>query len=205
MAASEIITKPLAAVRQAASQGHKKHAYQLARAITESHPEETSGWLWRGITAETQEERLLCLSRSLKLSPHDERAQRAMVDALRRQLSVDAFLAYDGETDHLYYTQTADDLPLVVAKRRSVPQPYPPPDPTPLQPALRRLRWAALGLLPAGLGAVLLAPLAMVSIWHASRQSLSSTDQKRARVFLLLSGLIWMAGLVLATLFLLHL
>ena len=194
----------LAAIRRAARRGERAHGYRLAASLTEGDPENLRAWLWRARLAPARAERLRCLSLVLERRPDHPGARRDLYEALWAELEADPFLDYDGETDHLYRVRTGDDTPVTVPKQRRPPEPFPPPAPGPLRPAWRWLRLALVGLLPAGLGAVLLAPVAAVAALRAGRRALSARDKKARRIALLLASLIWLAGLALAFLFFLH-
>lgn len=70
-------------------------------------------------------------------------------------------LRYEGEDDRSYFVSDAGGTRLTVPKNRSVPKPF--IDQQPLTPAIRLLGWAFVGLAPAGLGTLVLAPLA--ALW----------------------------------------
>ena len=70
---------------------------------------------------------------------------------------------YEGENDESYQVSDTGGIRFTVPKNRSVPQPpINPPSPL-LNPAFQLLVLAFLGLAPAGLGAIVLAPLA--ALW----------------------------------------
>ncbi|MFW6136388.1 MAG: hypothetical protein ACOC7N_06165, partial [Chloroflexota bacterium] len=161
--------------------------------------------LRRASAATAREDRLVALSQALALDPHHEAARRAMHEALERHLTDDAFLTYVGETDATYRVETPDGLRIVVPKRRAVPRPYPPTEPGPLRPASRWLLLALLGLLPSGLGTLLFAPIALFSALRLRPSTLRPKDQRRRRVFIAAALLLWILGLSLGLLVLIHL
>jgi hypothetical protein len=169
------------------------------------HPQKGDAWLARARDAETRAERLVYLSRAVTLDPEQPLVRRLLQDTLQAQLDEDAFLAYQRENAEFYYLRTGDNIPVTIPKGRAVSLPYPPAAPSPLQPAFRRLRWALLGLLPAGIGAVIFAPLAARAAFLARQRPLSAADRVRSRVVLLASLLLFVIGLALLLVLFLHL
>jgi hypothetical protein len=92
-------------------------------------------------------------------------------------------LRYTGEDDGSFLVSNPDGVCLNVPKNRSVPQPFPDQPTRPLTPVFRLLLLAFVGLAPAGLGAIILAPLA--ALWALVlliTRHLSPGDQKRVMV-----------------------
>ena len=89
-------------------------------------------------------------------------------------------LRYEIEDDASFLVSSPDGDRLSVPKNRSVPQPFHEQPSQPLTPAFRLLALAFVGLAPAGLGTLVLAPLA--ALWALVimiTRPLSSGDQKR--------------------------
>ncbi len=78
------------------------------------------------------------------------------------QPSRSLILRYEGEDDQSFLVSCPDRAHLDFPKNRSIPQPLIDKPPKPLTPAFRLLALAFVGLAPAGLGALVLAPLAML-------------------------------------------
>ena len=68
-------------------------------------------------------------------------------------------LKYEGEDDQSLLVTSPDGTRLNFPKNRSIPQPLVDKPPKPLTPAFRLLALAFVGLAPAGLGALILAPV----------------------------------------------
>lgn len=198
------ITSPLSAARAKVRAGNVRGARRLLREMTRNDPRNVDAWLWRARVAATREEKLASLSRALQLAPDHPRARQRLHDALRQRLEDDPFLAYQDESDRLYYVRTANDLSAVVPKGRAVPLPYPPPETSPAQAATRWLGCAILGLLPAGLGALVCAPLAIRAALRALRQPLTTKERTRSQIVLGAASLLLILSAALALLFLLH-
>jgi hypothetical protein len=200
-----VLTTLLSAAKVAAKSGKRQYAHRLTVQATQIAPREIETWLWRAETADALPEILACLSRVLLLDPKQPRARRRMYEALQRLLRQNAFLGYVGETDLHYQVRTDDGQSLAVPKGRAVPAPYPPLEPTPLQPTYRWLGWALVGLLLAGLGTLVCAPVAAAFALYARQHSLSQADRVRAEIALWGAAFLWCCALPLSFLFLIHL
>ena len=198
------VAQKLSTAKSVARQGQQQVANQLLRELTRQAPRNVEAWLWRAATAATQEEKLACLSTILELDPHHLEAKQGLYETLEGHLQLDSFLTYISETDLLYHTDTATDLRLVVPKNRAVPAIYPAPELGPFQPAFRWLGLALLGLLLAGLGAIVFAPIAAISAVRARQVPLSQMDRARSWFVLWAAFVLWLTGLLLTTIFLIH-
>lgn len=171
----------------------------------ETADRDVEGWFRQARDAGTLEEMLSCLQHAHRLNPYHPQAQQLTRRALWRILQKEPFLLYHDETDHLYFVWNGLDLTLSVPKNRTPPDPYPPPEPRPLSPAWRALAWATLGLALGGLGALVFAPIAL---YHALDvlldRPLRRADWTRAVIVTALSMLLWVGGLALGLLLLLH-
>jgi hypothetical protein len=72
-------------------------------------------------------------------------------------------LKYEGEDDRSFFVSGLHAGLIPIPKNRNIPKPFRDQPPQPLTPAFRLLAWAFVGLAPAGLGALVLAPLA--ALW----------------------------------------
>jgi hypothetical protein len=92
-------------------------------------------------------------------------------------------LKYTSEDDQSFIVSNPFGTALSVPKNRNVPQPFPDRPTQPLTPAFRLLALAFIGLAPAGLGTLALAPLA--ALWALAMlitRPLTPQDQKRVIV-----------------------
>jgi hypothetical protein len=207
MIASVIPASPINTFTQgvmAARHGQRQQAHELLVQATEQTPENVAAWLWRAGTASTREETLLCLSTALRLDPTHAAARQALHQALSDELAEDVFLAYGSEDEWLYYIRNGAGVPVAVPKDRAAPEPYPPLRYSSLHLAERWLALAILGLIPAGLGALVCAPVAVAYAWRRPGKSLSSLERRWRMVLLGLALLIWLLGGLLVWLLLLH-
>lgn len=124
---------------------------------------------------------------------------------VRSLLAEDPFLLYLDETDDRYHVRHGAGSELAVAKGRSLPEPYPIQRPRLLQKAYRWLWLAGLGMLLAGLGAMVFASLAAIAALALNFQPISRNDRIRSLVVLTLAGGLWLGGLLLGAILLMHL
>jgi hypothetical protein len=123
-----------------------------------------------------------------------------------RLLEQDPSLEYKVENERVYVLSNGADLSLIVPKYRNIPEPYPGEMPGPLRLAFRLLVWAFLGLAPAGLGTLILAPLAAARAMRLYfEQPLSRANRVRVAIVLALAGGLLAVAVVLSYLFLLRL
>lgn len=194
----------LSSIEVAAHQGEHQKAYQLSTEATRLAPRNAEAWLWRAETANNVQEKGLFLCRALLLNPKHPIAQRRMHKLLQLTLEHDACLAYVDETDTFYRVRTGAGQPLIVPKGRAVSTSHLPGVLSPLQPALNWLGLTLLGLLLAGLGTLVCAPVAILLALRARKQPLSRPDATRVKVVLAIAVLLWLCGLLLSTLLFIH-
>ena len=124
---------------------------------------------------------------------------------VQRLLAIDPFLLYLDETGDVYHVRHGNGNALRVPKERNIPEPYPAGRPVLLQKAYRWLWMACLGLLLAGLGAMIFATLAAAAALALNHQPISRANRIRSMMVLLLAGGLWLGGLLLAVIMLVHL
>jgi hypothetical protein len=92
-------------------------------------------------------------------------------------------LKYEGEDDQSFFVSGHDAARMSVSKNRNVPKAFRDKSLQPLTPSIRLLAWAFVGLAPAGLGTIILAPLAALSATLiAIAHPLARIDRKRVIV-----------------------
>ncbi len=118
-------------------------------------------------TSPRADEAMEYVQRAVSLHPEDPRVLTTVQLSVFNRLRSDAFVAFLGETTQQYVVQFRRSRPFAVPKARAVPEAYPPVvRRTEAERALQMIWWMMLGLIPAGLGAVLLSP---VALWHGLR------------------------------------
>ncbi len=125
--------------------------------------------------------------------------------AVKALLEQNPRLKYINETEDHYTVQSSEQLSLIVPKGRTAQEASSDGRPRRFRPVYRWLGLAALGLLPSGLGAIVFAPLAGLSALRLSFSPLSRTERIHSLVLILLSGSLWLCGLLLSIILLAHL
>src|SRR5579859_3264244 len=152
-------------------------------------------WLEQAAHAPDPHTALDYAQRAIDLRPDDPRVQASVQRSMFQRLVHDAFLAYMAETDRNYVVTFRNSRPVAVPKARAQPEPY--PRTTPSERLWRLIGLMLLGLLPAGLGALLLGPLvlpravALLTDGHSDAR-----EQRSAWLALVVGGLIGLLGAV---------
>ncbi len=154
-------------------------------------------------TAQDGDEALEYVQRAVDMLPDDPRVQSTAQLGMFNKLSSDAFLA---ETDKHYVIQFRDSRPFSVPKARNRAEVYPPTmRRTEAERALRMMWWMILGLIPAGLGAVILSPIALRHGIRALQQSSRDPQQHRmAWAAILVALVLGLIGVFFSALLALH-
>jgi hypothetical protein len=195
----------LAVVQEALSRGDKDLAHDMCVRLTTREPANEQAWLWRAGTSESLEETIASLSNALMLNPANSATQLMLYEVTHGLLHQDAFLVYLSETSNFYHIRTNADLMLAHPKMRAVPEPFPPPAPPPSGRAFGWFGWAIVGLIPAGLGALVCAPIAILVAIRLLRSRASKADRRRAWLVLCGSIIVWLFAVLLVQIFIVHL
>jgi hypothetical protein len=203
---SQQVTDLLTESEKAIREGDRLRAYKLSIRATQLAPENVDAWLRRATLAPSLEERVMCVNRLNELAPgHQDRYDVAFF-ALKELVDQKPFLAYLEETDELYRVLNADRVVLSIPKKRVPVAPYPPEKPTasPLRQAYRWLILSIAGLLLAGIGTVLFAPLAALAALRAQQSLATRPERVSSMVVLIASFVLFMIGFIFGILFILH-
>jgi len=181
-----------------------QYAYQLSVQATRVAPENIEAWLMRLALAPSFEERVICMNRLNELSP-DYRDRYNLAYFTQKELvDRDPFLAYQEETDELYRVINGEHLPVSIRKKRAAAN-------AALYEASHHLRvaygWlvvAIAGLLLAGIGTLIGAPLAAVSAVQALQHPRSRSEWGNSLIVLFFAILLILVGAALLLLFALH-
>ena len=202
---SSKVTDLLAESQKALREGNSQQAYELSLRATQVAPRSIEAWLLRATLAPTLEERLTCVNRLNELAPGYQDRYDVAFFALKELLDKNPFLAYLEETDDLYRVINGDQVLSIPKKRAPVnSSPLEQTEPGPLRAAYRWLIMAVLGLLLAGIGTVIFAPLAGWAAVSAQKSIASRSDRIRSMVVLILAFLLFMIGVIFSLLFMLH-
>ncbi len=206
----EIPTKPASpanvdVAEQALRRGDRQLAHELCIKISAKDPANERAWMLLAQVAESAGERLDALDHVLRLSPDSRPARQALYDAMQQLLREDAFLAYQGETDTNYHISTPEGFDFMHPKDRAVARLFSPSKRSPAGKALHWLGLTALGLIPAGLGVLVFAPVVMLAAMRALRQPLPALERRRAWIALWGAIILWPIAWLLAYIIVLHL
>ena len=199
------VTQVLLDAGEAANRGDFQSAYLLGQKAAQLDPESLQAWLLCAETAPSIGQAVACLNKANALQPTHPDAKQKTYQLVQKLLKQDAFLLYLDETDALYHIRSGEKISLSVPKDRSLPEAYPARRPALLQSAYRWLWLAFLGLPLAGIGALVFTPLAAAAGAGLYLKTSSRTNRIYSLVVILLSGGLWIVGLLLAVIFLVHL
>lgn len=198
---NELLSESEKAIRE----GNRQRAYDLSLQATEVAPDNIDAWFLRATLAPSLEERLICVNCLNELSPDHQDRHHVAFFAVKELLDKDPFLAYLEETEALYRVINKNHMVLTVPKKRALDNTAPSERPRPLKAAYRLLMLAILGLLLAGIGTLVFAPLATLAALGAGSALRSRSERVSATVILILSILLFLIGAIFGTLFVLHL
>jgi len=155
--------------------------------------------------SETLEESVTELNVELELNPENAAARQALYETMQKMLRKDAFLAYLSETKDYYTIRTFAEFQFVHPKDRAMPDIFPRLEQAPAQKAIHWLVWSLVGLIPAGLGTLVCAPLAILAAIKLLLQKNSLTERRRAWVVLSGAAVLLLIAMLFLTILILHL
>ena len=202
---SQRVKDLLAESEKAIREGKSQYAYRLAVEATQIAPENIEAWLLRATLAPSLNERIICVNQLNELAPDFQDRYNVAFFALKELLDQNPFLAYLEETDNLYRVVNADRVVLSIPKKRA-PVNSSPPDqpPSPLGGAYRWLIMSFLGLLTAGIGTIVFAPLAAFAALRVHQSVESRSERVRSIVLLIVASALFIIGSIFSILFILH-
>src|SRR5688500_12281404 len=155
-------------------------------------------------THETLEESVTALTEVLVSNPGNIVARRKIYDTMQELLRQDAFLGYQGETDVMYKIHTLAEHKFVHPKERASLETFPPQNMPPARAAINWLGWSLVGLIPSGLGTLIIAPFAVVAAVKLLGQPAELIDRRRAWVVIVVAVILWLIALVFFFILILH-
>jgi hypothetical protein len=200
---SQRVADLLTESEQAIRAGNNQQAYELSLQATQIDPENIEAWLLRATVAPSLEERIICANRLNELAPGFKDRHNVAFFAFKELLDQDPFLAYLEETEELYRTVHADYV-LNIPKKRAANNVFPPEGSGPLTGAYRWLTLAFMGLLVAGIGTIIFAPLAVFAALRAQGSVQSRSERIKSIVVLIVAFGLFLIGILFSVLFLLH-
>jgi hypothetical protein len=204
---NQSVTDLLSASEKAVREGNGELAYQLSLQATQIEPNNVDAWLLRATLAPTLDERLACVNHLNELAPNFHDRYNVAFFALKDLLDRNPFLRYLEETDDLYRVVNAERMVLSIPKKRAPADPSPPeqPQPGPLRVAQRWLIVAIAGLLVAGLGTVIFAPIAAFAAIRAHQAEGSHAERVKSSLIVVVAFGLFIVGFLFSLLFVLHL
>jgi tetratricopeptide (TPR) repeat protein len=199
------VTDLLAESNKAIRVGNSQTAYELSLRATEIEPQNIEAWLLRATLAPTLEERILCVNYLNELAPNHQDRYDVAFFALKELLDKNPYLAYLEETEELYRVVHANQVLNIPKKRAPVnPSPLEETQSHPLKWAYHWLAMAILGLLLAGIGTLIFAPLAAFAALRAQESVQSRSERVRSTVVSIVASGLFLIGILFSVLFLLH-
>ena len=191
---------------KALREGNREHAYQLSLQATKVAPDNLEGWLYCATLAPSLTERVFCVNHLNELAPGYQDRHDIAFFAFKELFDEKPYLAYLAETDELYRVINTDRVVLNIPKKRARFEPYPPEQPTasPLRLAYRWLILSIVGLLVAGIGTVVFAPMAAVAAIRADQSLETHVERGQAMIVLVASAGLFIIGILFTILFALH-
>ncbi len=199
------VNQLLSESEKAIREGNGQHAYELSLQATKMAPENLEAWFLRATLASSLEERLFCVNCLNELSPDRQDKHHVAFSAVKELLDKDPFLAYLEETEALYRVVNKSNQVVVIPKKRAPANPSVLERSSPLKPAYSLLAIGVFGLMLAGVGTLIFAPLSALAAIQARRSLRSHAEHVSLAVVLILAGLFFVLGLFFAYLFALHL
>jgi len=179
-------------------------AYRAWVELTAAEPSNQEAWIGRAESAEDMREKITSLNRALELNPANGFARRALHACMQQLLGLDARLEYRGETSTVYQLHTPRQFEFTHPKDRVPVDAYPSAGRTAGQKVYRWLKWSVIGLIPAGLGTLLFAPMTVIAAIKVLRHPLDQSGKRRMWVAVLGSTVLWLAALALVIILALH-
>lgn len=188
-----------------ASYQERERAHDLYARMVASDPDNAEAWLRLSSTESDSRRALEDVQRAVDLRPNDPAIQAGLRYVLFDRLKDDPFVEFLAETDKNYVVTLRHSRPVVIPKARNKAQVYPPPRLSDSERVAQMVGWMALGLVPAGLGAFVLAPVVIQRALQVLRsRRLAPREHRVALMALVLAAGIGLLGEVLFGLFLLH-
>ncbi len=191
-------------VQKALRHGEREQAYKISIQLTRNEPKNDQAWLGLACSTESSREKITALGHVITLNPTNKVASQLLYESLLLKLKEDPFLAYEGETENFYKILDRAKFHFLHPKNRKAAPPYPPATHSKKHSPQFWLKWSLVGLIPAGLGTLIFAPLAFFSAVKHLGGSNDKSEKRRAWMVIWLSMLAWLVSAGIFTLFILH-
>jgi hypothetical protein len=144
--------------------------------------EGVEAWIEISRQAQDPDAALEYAQRAANLRPDDPRVHESVQRSVIGTLDHDPFVAFLAETEKTYIVTLRSPRPIVVPKGRMQPEVFPTAQPTRGERALGMVWWMALGLLPAGIGALILSPFVVRRGVDVLKGQVSDNREKRLAI-----------------------
>ncbi len=174
------------------------------RAVT-IDPNNADAWLRLSFATPDPYQALEYVQRAVELKPSDPAIQSGLRYILFNRFKQDPFVEFLAETDRDYVITLRGSRPVVVPKRRKRSDIFPPAKLTEGQRVAGMLGWMALGILAAGAGALVLAPVVIRRAYRLlNTRGIEPLEARRALLTLVFAAGLGLLGEAIFALFLLH-
>ncbi len=144
--------------------------------------------------------------RAAELHPEDPRVQESVQRSVLAHLSHDAFVNFVADNAKNYVITFRNSRPVLVPKAYAQPEAFPSQERTVGERALGMIWWMLLGLLPVGVGALVLSPIVIRRAWEAGhRRGADARERRLAGLAMILASGIGLLGALFTLLLVLHL
>ncbi|HTP01468.1 MAG TPA: hypothetical protein VMJ64_08850 [Anaerolineales bacterium] len=156
-------------------------------------------------TAPSTDLALEYMQQAVDIKPNDPRVISGVQLSVFNKLRSDPFVAYLAEADGRYVIRFRNSRPFTVPTARNEQEYYPPPRRTDSEKAMAMMWWILFGLIPAGLGAIILSPFAIRrGMIGLQRDSADPRQHRMAWTAIFLAFVLGLIGLLFGALLLLH-
>ncbi len=188
----------------AASQEMERAREVFQRAVA-ADPSNADAWLRLSYATPDSYQALEYVQRAVELRPNDPAIQSGLRYILFNRFKQDPFVEFLAETDRDYVITLRGSRPVVVPKRRKRSEIFPPTKLSEGQRVAGMLGWMALGMLAAGAGALVLAPVVLRRAYRLlNTRGIEPIEQRRALLTLIFAAVLGLLGEGIFALFLLH-
>ena len=146
------------------------------------------------------------IAKYVRIAP---RKVRIVIDLIRGKNVVEALAVLKNTpkvaSDVIYKVRTFEEFQFIHPKDRATAELFPPQNSPPARTATHWLGWSVVGLIPAGLGTLITAPLAVIAAIKLLSQPAELIDHRRAWIVIGGAIVLWLIALGFIFILALHL
>lgn len=163
-------------------------------------------WPNRAVSPDDPNDALEYVQHAVDLKPGDPGVRASLLQAVEEKLARDPYVEYLAENSDNYFITFRNSRPIVVPKGRPPGELFPAVQRTESERTLGMIWWIVLGLVPAGLGALILSPIVMQRAFSIIEKGKAEPVEKRlAWLTILLAAGLGCLGELFVLLLVLHL